>query len=235
MSERTVGVDLDGVLANQIEGVLPRIRELYDVALTYDDITDWQLATGPSDIAVEIVKSLKDESYVTGMPVHAGAKEMLDCLRKRHRVVIITARGEHALEWSERWLRSNELQYDEIIGAKEAKKSLHGTDALVDDYLGNIQEFLASTRGVAVLVDQPWNRAGRDNLDRHLSQGRLAIALSLFDVCELVNALLAEPTSGDDLSRPHPSDGSRRATPRPCEDRGPFGRVNPRGVRGSAA
>lgn len=191
LSRRTIGVDLDGVLANQIEGVLPRIRELYDIALTYEDITDWQLTTGPSDIAVEIVRSLTDESYVTGMPVHAGAGKMLDCLRQRHRVVIITARGPHALEWSERWLRAHRLHYDEIIGAKEAKKSIHGTDALVDDYLGNVQEFLASTQGVAVLVDQPWNRAGREVLDPHLSAGRLAIAPSLSKVCSLVNELLS--------------------------------------------
>jgi hypothetical protein len=48
------------------------------------------------------------------------------------------------------------------VPAQEALKSKHGADALVDDYPGNIAEFLSRSTGVAVLVDQPWNQSAED-------------------------------------------------------------------------
>jgi uncharacterized HAD superfamily protein len=81
-------------------------------------------------------------------------------------VVVLTARAGDALAWSVEWLKENELPFDEIAGSEEAKKSLHGVDVLVDDYLGNVEEFLENASGTVVLVDQPWNRAERATLDR---------------------------------------------------------------------
>lgn len=181
-SSRSVGVDLDGVLANQIDLVLPRIHSKYGVTLSYDDVTDWRLAIGSTDIAKEIVAAQTDRSYVLSMPVHAGAREMLEDLRTDFRIVVLTAREATALDWSLEWLRRNCLPFDEIAGSAEAKKSLHGVDALVDDYLGNIEEFLRNASGPAVLVDQPWNRSGREALALPENSGRLATVTSLFDV-----------------------------------------------------
>ena len=39
---RSLGVDLDGVLANQIVGVLPLVEATYGVVLSYDEIVDWR-------------------------------------------------------------------------------------------------------------------------------------------------------------------------------------------------
>jgi hypothetical protein len=59
MKGRSVGVDPDGVLANQVIGVLPRVAASYGVVLEYKDIVDWQLpiigVESSSDIAKEIV------------------------------------------------------------------------------------------------------------------------------------------------------------------------------------
>jgi hypothetical protein len=95
---------------------------------------------------------------------------------------VLTARSGEALEWSVEWLELNGLPFDEVAGSEEARKSLHGADALVDDYLENIKEFIANTSGPAVLVDQPWNRDGRGELTKHASAGRLAIVRKLADV-----------------------------------------------------
>ena len=183
---RTLGVDLDGVLANQVVGVLPRVADTYGVALTYEDIIDWRLpipgADASTDIAAEIVAAQTDRDYVLRMPVHPGAREMLDELRPDFNIVVLTARSGAALEWSLEWLRLNELPFDELAGSREARKSLHGVDALVDDYLGNIEEFLANSSGPAVLVDQPWNRVGRDALSEYSSAKRFAAVPGLSEV-----------------------------------------------------
>jgi uncharacterized HAD superfamily protein len=182
-SRRSLGVDLDGVLANQIAGVLPLVEALYGVVLTYDDIVDWKLpiigAELSSDIATEIIAAQADRDYVLTMPVHLGAKEMLEALGREYRVVILTARSGEALSWSEEWLKANELPFDNVAGGKESMKSKHGVDALVDDFLGNVNDFLLNASGPVVLVDQPWNRTGRDELREYVVANRLATVTSL--------------------------------------------------------
>jgi 5'(3')-deoxyribonucleotidase len=183
---RAVGVDLDGVLANQVVGVLPRVEAEYGIALTYEEIVHWRLPIegrdATTDIATEIVAAQTDREYVLSMPVHAGARDMLEELRRKFRVVVLTARSGMALDWSVEWLRRNDLPFDELAGSAESEKSLHGSDALVDDYLGNIEEFLKNTSGPAVLVDQPWNRGERDTLAEYVTSGRLAVVNELVDV-----------------------------------------------------
>jgi uncharacterized HAD superfamily protein len=120
-----------------------------------------------------------DREYVLTMPVHEGAREMLEELRREFRIVVLTARSGEALEWSVEWLTLNELPFDEVTGSKEAMKSEHGVDALVDDYLGNVEDFLKKATGPVVLVDQPWNRVGRNTLSKYVAGKRLAAVTSL--------------------------------------------------------
>jgi uncharacterized HAD superfamily protein len=191
---RSVGVDLDGVLANQVIGVLPRIETKFGVVLTYDDIVDWQLPIVgielSSDIAKEIVAAQTDRDYVLTMPVHAGAREMLEQLQRDYRIEVLTARSGDALAWSVEWLKLNALPFDEVIGSKEAMKSEHGVDALVDDYLGNAKDFLENTTGPVVLVDQPWNRDGRDAVAEYSAMSRLVTVSSLSEVPAALAQLL---------------------------------------------
>jgi uncharacterized HAD superfamily protein len=180
------------VLANQVIGVLPRVESAYGVALTYDDIVDWQLPiVGPdlsSDIAKEIEAAQTNREYVLTMPVHDGAREMLQELGRDFRIVVLTARSGDALEWSREWLQTNGLPFDEVTGSQEAMKSEHGVDALVDDYHRNALDFLENTAGPVVLIDQPWNRAERDLLSQYIEANRLRIVTSL----SAVPAALAE-------------------------------------------
>ena len=78
----TIGIDVDGVLADQIAGVLPLIRERYDINLRYEDITDWRLPIANTDIAQEIVRAQENREYVLNMRVHEGAKRVLDFLHR---------------------------------------------------------------------------------------------------------------------------------------------------------
>jgi uncharacterized HAD superfamily protein len=89
------------------------------------------------------------------MSAHEGAKRVLHFLYRYHRIVTITARkGDAGAKWTADWLNHNELPYHEVIPSTEAKKSEHRADVLIDDFIGNIAEFLANTDGIAVLVSQ---------------------------------------------------------------------------------
>ena len=182
LTRLTIGVDVDGVLADQITGVLPLVKERHDVTLAYADITHWRLPFKDSDIEKEILLAQQDRDYVVGMKVHEGAGRVLKFIRKTHRIAIITARrGEAGTPWTTEWLRKNGLPYDEVLASGEAKKSEHRADVLVDDFLGNIVEFLTNTKGVAVLVDQPWNRE-RDEVANYVKDGRLFVVSDLLEL-----------------------------------------------------
>jgi len=190
-----VGVDVDGVLADQITGVLARLRERYGIALTYDDITHWRLPTGPTNIAAEIERALADRQYVVRMPVHRGARRLLRFLYDNNHVVVVTARTAESREWTREWLNRNLLSYDRIEASTEAKKSAHRINVLIDDYLGNVLEFLENTDGAAVLVDQPWNRE-RENLQIYLRQRRLVVVQSLRQIEAQWSAIDAAARAG---------------------------------------
>lgn len=85
--------------------------------------------------------------------------------------------------------RRERLAYDELVLAREALKSRHGADALVDDYAGNIAEFLGHSEGIAILVDQPWNQ-NVDELAPWLNGLRLRRLASLGDVAAHLEAAI---------------------------------------------
>jgi 5'(3')-deoxyribonucleotidase len=188
----TVGIDIDGVLGNQIAGVLPRVKRRLGLDLQYDDITDWRLPLGTeTDIAQEIIGAMEDPNYILSMPVHPGAREFLNMLYRRNRVILVTARPLAARDWTREWLEGEGLQFDELATATEMKKSFNATDILVDDYPGNVVEYLTNTPGVAILLDQPWNR-DRAQLDPWVQKGRLFVVKSLGEAEPIIERIRAE-------------------------------------------
>lgn len=176
-----VGVDIDGVLGNQVHGVLQRVKERLGVDLDYAQVVHWDLPLGVTSFVPEIADAMKDPRYVLDMPVHDGAREMLKALSERYSVKLITVRPADSMGLTEQWLARNMLIYEELVPAGEALKSRHAVDALIDDYPQNLVEFLERTAGVGVLIDRPWNRAG-DDLAVWLDGPRLTRVSNLLDV-----------------------------------------------------
>lgn len=188
-----IGVDIDGVLGDQITAIVPHVREQFGIELRFEDVTTYThpLADG-RHVGHVLAKTMTDEAFVTSLPVHPGAAEMLAALRQLGRVKIITVRPQVAGPWTERWLHENALSFDEFMLAEAERKSLGGTDVLIDDYLGNVREFLAATDGVAVLVSRPWNQEADERAELEAT-GRFAVAERLEDVPGLVAGLLDAP------------------------------------------
>jgi len=184
-----IGIDLDGVLANQIHGIIPRVRERLGVHLSYEDVDKWRLPLGESDIAKEIEIAFGDSDYVLGMPVHSGAREFVDKLCVNNKVVILTARPSRTNPWTYQWLYNHGFTFDELVNVKEESKSTYRSDVLIDDYIGNAEEYLSNTCGRAILVDQPWNRKERGKLQQWIDAGRLYVVKDIRDGSEIVERL----------------------------------------------
>jgi len=176
-----VGVDLDGVLGDQVSGVLERENARLGLHLTCGQIQSWDLPFGDTTMVRAIRSAMLDPGYVLQIPVHSGARDMLEQLKARYVVKILTVRPVQALALTKTWLNNNGLVHDELVLAEQALKSRHGADALVDDYVENVAEFLNSSAGTAILIDRPWNQ-DVEGLDQWLGSGRVRRLSRLCDV-----------------------------------------------------
>lgn len=144
---------------------------------------------GASTLARELQKALTRPGYIESMPVHSGAGRFLDELRKKHTVVVISSRPPEALSATESWLMANRLRFDELHVGVETGKTSHALDALVDDYVSNLEQFLLHTSGVGILRSHPWNQ-NLTPLRRYLGERRLAVCRRLADVVPAIDELM---------------------------------------------
>jgi 5'(3')-deoxyribonucleotidase len=184
-----IGVDVDGVLANQIVGVLPIIKKDFNIELKYEDIVDWKLPIKDSSIDRIIVNEQKHRSYVIGMPLHNGAKEVLSKLIQKYYVSIATARPPETDEWTKEWLAKNRISFDGYHNLREGFKHNVDFDVLIDDYPGNIKSFLEKHNGKAILFSQPWNHDTIE-MSNYINEGRLFVVKKWDEIPELLRKAL---------------------------------------------
>lgn len=172
-----IAVDVDGVLANQIQNLLPIIKRKHGVELKYEEVTKWDLPVGNSDIPQIIKEELRNKRYVLGMPPIAGAREALNALIRKYRTVIVTTRPSESDSWTKEWLEANKMPYDAYANTQEGNKQNIDIDywLLIDDYVRNIEQYLEQSDGKAILFSQPWNK-DRGHLQEYMDQGRLLVA-----------------------------------------------------------
>jgi len=167
-----IGVDIDGVLANQIFGVLPIIWKRYGINLNYENITEWSLPVKDTNISSIIEEALGDNNFILNMPLHLNARKSIDEIVKKHRIIVITSRQKTCNFATKKWLSENKIAHNEYINSCDQPKSAHNVDVLIDDYVGHIKDFLEDTNGYAFLFNQPWNK-DRRALNNYANNGRL--------------------------------------------------------------
>lgn len=182
---KLIGIDVDGVLADQVSPLLPIIQAEHGISLTYSEVTQWDLPIQNTNIAKLIESKHSDEDYVRSLPVHHGASAVVKALFKRHRIVIITSRAEASDNWTRAWLKANKIPFDEYINTREKHNTNRKLAVLIDDYLKNVSQFLRNTDGKVILFNQPWNKA-RSELQSFIDEGRLFVAEDWTEVqCQL--------------------------------------------------
>ena len=186
---RWIGIDVDGVLADQVSPLLPIIKRQLGIELNYEDVKQWDLPVSTTNIAKLIEERHGDEDYVRSLPMHRGAAEIVRNLSKQHRIAVITSRSEKSDVWTKKWLEANQIPFDRFINTKEKHNTTFPVSVLIDDYLRNVTKFLHNTEGRVILFDQPWNR-DRDELQKYLADGRLVIVRNWQEVASSLAALL---------------------------------------------
>jgi 5'(3')-deoxyribonucleotidase len=183
-----IAIDVDGVLANQIDGILPIVKKELNIDLKYEGVTDWKLPLGTTSIDKIIVNEQRHRSYVVNMPVHNDARETVDALIKKYRISIATARPPESDNWTKEWLNKNKIQFDSFHNLREGMKHNEDFDLLIDDYPGNIAAFLEKHTGKAILFIQPWNQ-DVGTLQQYIDNGRLITVRGWSEIFDVVRNL----------------------------------------------
>ena len=171
MKDFTIGLDVDGVLADFVGKVLYYQNSIFKTKFQQSDMTSYHIETilGESNLAtiLEIMENNQDVKYFDLIP---GAIELVTSLRHLCKVVFVTAPCRKYRAWSDDrkfWLKQHFLAKEkDIVSLKD--KTLFNGQVLIDDANSNINEWIASGRP-AIRISQPWNNNGKGLLANNLS------------------------------------------------------------------
>jgi 5'(3')-deoxyribonucleotidase len=142
MKRIRIGVDVDEVLAQFQNVVLARANSLFDLELTPESFTTWDIFPYfPEDQREIILKEIGTKGWCSALPVCEGSQEALQELRKLADVYIVTSPFSSETWSGERtgWLKRHfGIKPDEIVSTK-AKWLVGGIHALLDDNPHHIQ------------------------------------------------------------------------------------------------
>lgn len=195
----TLAVDMDGVLVEQVVPVLEKLNQEMGLNLQKSDITHWEYPFEGTNIKIEIERAEQSEEFVRQMPLMKGAVEAMQALIRKFDVIIATSREARTNSWSLDWLDKHGIPHKRLVNTCLQGKSLPDADLLIDDYIGNIEEFIRDgpERRQAILFAQPWNEDRRKISDL-VASGRVKIANDWQSILATLGWHLSkEETSGE--------------------------------------
>lgn len=152
-----IGIDIDGVITNYEQFLLDYgSKYCYENNIPINVDINEQEDEKKFNITPE--QSMKFwnihlAEYASKYQIRMYAKEIIDKLKKQgHEIYIITARNNYGLpkelsgkmsELTKKWLKDNEIFYDEIFFTKGGKlKTIleNNVDIMIDDDINNIKE-----------------------------------------------------------------------------------------------
>ncbi|MFX1519816.1 MAG: hypothetical protein ACFFCD_07840 [Promethearchaeota archaeon] len=184
-----IGVDVDGVLGDQIPPILKKLNKRYGLKLSKEDVTLWDLPIKDTDIETEIESALFNEDYILNMQPIDGAKEAMTYLSKMYFVKIITSRPKETEAATLKWLRSN-FDFDEYLGTQKRDRvvSFVNVDILIDDNLPSTEKFSRSGGKTGILFSQPWNQE-RSSIKDLIDSGKVKCCNGWEEVLDVIKSI----------------------------------------------
>ena len=185
-----VGVDVDGVLAEQIPAVLTRIQRDKHIGegLTKDSINEWAFAFDGTNIAKEMEEALMDPEFVANMSTLAGSETAMHSLYAHTHVVVATSRPLETEARTLGWLQQH-FKFHEMANTRETGKAVLGLEVLIDDNIDNLKTFVKAG-GVGILFSQPWNQLAENDpeMTEFFKESRLMRCANWIEVLAIMDA-----------------------------------------------
>ncbi|HUB92842.1 MAG TPA: hypothetical protein VL945_02675 [Candidatus Saccharimonadales bacterium] len=180
MDRKTLGIDVDGVLADTVSGFLRETEARFGIKKVKEDITKysaWDLfgmSKKDFDEMFRLVWENPEELGIEDRDIPA----ILDNLHGKFRIYITTAAAgsRERIEW---WLNENRIPYDRLLHftANAEKHKAPDVDIYIDDYYGVVENAIACGK-TGIMLRQPWN----DDFIRRNRDPRLIVAYGWRDL-----------------------------------------------------
>ena len=159
-----IAVDFDGVLFDHVPYVLRGFRDRHGIDLAAEGLRHWDFyhyqGVRDADLPPSKVHAILHD-IETDLALHRepprdarAAAVMQAWMRAGHTVEVVTARGGHARQATEEFLRVHAIPHHGLVMGARLKT---GWDVLVDDAPHNVLT-AAAAGSRALLMDHPYNR-----------------------------------------------------------------------------
>ncbi|MCX8192396.1 MAG: hypothetical protein N3G77_01130 [Nitrososphaeria archaeon] len=186
-----IGVDVDGVLGEQVPHVLKWLKEKKKVNhnVTYEDITSWKAPISENiTIDMDIEEALLDSEFVETMPVVLGSEKTMKKMYEKYHIIITSSRPRESEEATKRWLKKH-FKYHEYVNTRDVGKHNIGLDILIDDNLENIRLFCKNYGKLGIIFDRPWNQSSDVELEKFVNSGLVVRCKKWEEIYDTINRL----------------------------------------------
>lgn len=163
-------LDVDGVLANWVQGVLDRFKpEAEACGLTHDKVNTWDIHALLGITDDELWGRIQDEFFWANLAVYDWAYEVHDLCRQFAPVTFLTSPGDcpAAASGKMKWLQAR-FPGHELIMTKHKHHVAGRGRLLVDDSEKNCTKW-CDAGGTCVIFPQPWNCHSGEPRKAHLA------------------------------------------------------------------
>lgn len=187
-----VAVDLDGVLGDQVEGVLSRLREESRRSFPRQRIVAWNSRLGRVPFDKLMQRYLMDPKFVESMRVVPGSKRGMARLMRMAKVAVLTKRPQVTRAPTVKWVYNHFGKKPRVAIFEANPKSRFPARILVDDNLDNAADFAQSGRNrCSVLFSRPWNR-DRSSVRPLIEAGKIVVAKDWDQVTKAVRKAVSD-------------------------------------------
>jgi len=157
----TIGIDVDGVLRDNLQIMVDLYNKEFNSSMTVDDIKDYRTEVTFPSIETTTGKTASEwffqdhskEIFLNASPFPNVADDIKK-LREYANVIIITYQKSFKNKMETLcWLENNGIEYDGIMFIKDKTRLL--CDYLIDD---NDWNFIDSNATHAILINAPYNK-----------------------------------------------------------------------------
>jgi 5'(3')-deoxyribonucleotidase len=153
-----LGIDIDNTLADTDAKIRQLIKLRFGISSRRRQISSWSYSDSLGIAQGDEKKIFWDfhKNHISSLTLLEGAKKGLEILNFSYEICLITSRPFWTIFSTKKWLTNHKIRYTSLVFTKDKSKYFSNFFALIDDNGDTALDF-AQSKGVALLMDRPWN------------------------------------------------------------------------------
>jgi uncharacterized HAD superfamily protein len=154
-----IGIDIDGVLCDQILYIVKEAKKRYGITIDKNLITRYAIHEFTNLTHEQLMEIFTDSTIIGNVEIINDANIAVNELYKYYEIHLVTARPLDVKEATIQWLSKHNFKYDRLAFTqnKKAYTLQHKLDYFIEDRYKTVLDLSTNCLGI-FLFDYPWNR-----------------------------------------------------------------------------